>query len=1462
MPTYPYSNYPYSKYRQFFEFKRKDYHFKVDIETGKLLFDKKLLALKGAHLPIDLYLKYFQDFYNPYGELTDYTGFPKGFKLNYHVYIFSGYDGYKYIDKDGFVHTFDNAINSMNLFYDTNGTGLMMQINNSGYRVFEDPDGVDNNSDNYSFQQFDSSGRLVKIHEQVSSSKYYEINISYDSDLKISSVTDSYNHSITFDCSVSNQIKIKYNNQVVFVLYMNSSFELVKIEKYTSLIDHFDEELSWNSNGLNTLELATGEAFDIDYTSSKVTVFSVNYKQNYYTLSYYPNDKKTIVHNARDIDTIYQYGQNQLVSQTQDNNVDLGHLSLSKDASSYILKHNIPSGQCLYFNLVAYPFTPLYENVSVSPGCDYSTGSVLCSTLYAKRHYALQAQITGDLGTSTFVIEAYNSSNRLLARLVFNNKTTTLVAPIGLCGSSNITDSFYLRIKNNTSNQVIIINKVRLIPLLGDFSLLCSSQYTHESTFSYGTDSYYFLTEGTSLSFKNGNTTISAPGYNYVKESDYLTNEKLFYKRSGNTFNFWCNDKTLLISNVTEASININASESVLYSVNNDTVVLKNSGTSTPIKFYKISGLEDHSFSATEITHNIDSSAPQGAYRKAIETREICGVQSTVTKYYDKYDRLLTSNRSDGKNINNSYDNDGNLLSETLSVNNQTHQIVNSYTYDSFANQISHQSLVGTSLQTTSYDYDSDNNMSFIHYPNNSHATYSYESVSKDKMVNVAFYLNIYTAISQSIDLDNDVVSEMQVSNSSYSLDYDKGEVSDVYNNNQGIVVYTYYPEVYNGHTLFDRYYTYFSNNYAFVTVYDQMGRLLQDDKLSYEYDDFSNVSEIRDDTVSSLNNNIVFTYDYYDRLTSIYITDNQLRLSNSYDDYGRIESTLFQQNNNTIYSIDSYYYQCQGLEKNVKKSEINYLQNTIKVEDEHDAFARLHTRAVSINNSHGLLYSYSYCNNSSQTNEMVKEVTYLETSNGSPTGSYEKDTYSYDSMGNITAIVRSFSYGQSTFLFGYVYDEFGRLIRENNQMLNRSFVYSYDAIGNITSKQEYYFSLSSLSNPISSRTYNYDLYCKDRIVFFGAEPCTYDNYGNPLFYRDASLSWSRGTLLHTYKKGLTEIEFDYDGFKNRRSKKKYYDDYLLSEITYDYIDGKLLRENRPNNNSILFLYSHTGIVGFVYQNNIYYYEKNIQQDVTGIRDVNNNVVARYVYEAFGKVTVFNYTSTLIGDVNPIRYRSYYYDTDLKLYWLTSRYYDPETGRFISPDDWSYLDYKKINGLNLYAYSKNNPVMYYDPSGHFVLMVSFFAVAISACVFGITIGVCNTVRLSYFDAEERAKASDKSVTGLGTKPDNYEEHSFSDDFVVYYKINEDKNPAKYELIIHESFRYTEEELRIILNWLKYSKGYENINVERMLNEIVWHNVAYDLDELGWFTDRTKSANVYFDYRDPYFFLIFDFLRFW
>ena len=70
-----------------------------------------------------------------------------------------------------------------------------------------------------------------------------------------------------------------------------------------------------------------------------------------------------------------------------------------------------------------------------------------------------------------------------------------------------------------------------------------------------------------------------------------------------------------------------------------------------------------------------------------------------------------------------------------------------------------------------------------------------------------------------------------------------------------------------------------------------------------------------------------------------------------------------------------------------------------------------------------------------------------------------------------------------------------------------------------------------------------------------------------------------------------------------------------------------------------------------------------------------------------------------MGDVNPIRYRSYYYDRDNNLYYLLTRYYDPTIGQFISPDSFEYLDPETINGINLYAYCGFNPVDNVDPTG-------------------------------------------------------------------------------------------------------------------------------------------------------------------
>ena len=70
----------------------------------------------------------------------------------------------------------------------------------------------------------------------------------------------------------------------------------------------------------------------------------------------------------------------------------------------------------------------------------------------------------------------------------------------------------------------------------------------------------------------------------------------------------------------------------------------------------------------------------------------------------------------------------------------------------------------------------------------------------------------------------------------------------------------------------------------------------------------------------------------------------------------------------------------------------------------------------------------------------------------------------------------------------------------------------------------------------------------------------------------------------------------------------------------------------------------------------------------------NGRIVARYTYDAWGKCTVQNADGWTAGDANPFRYRGYYYDTETGLYYLNSRYYDPEVGRFINADRYIVTD--------------------------------------------------------------------------------------------------------------------------------------------------------------------------------------------
>ena len=124
------------------------------------------------------------------------------------------------------------------------------------------------------------------------------------------------------------------------------------------------------------------------------------------------------------------------------------------------------------------------------------------------------------------------------------------------------------------------------------------------------------------------------------------------------------------------------------------------------------------------------------------------------------------------------------------------------------------------------------------------------------------------------------------------------------------------------------------------------------------------------------------------------------------------------------------------------------------------------------------------------------------------------------------------------------------------------------------------------------------------------------------------------------------------------------------------------------------------------------------------IFDSIGNIVVEYSYDAWGKCTVKTNVSG-IAAINPFRYRGYYLDDETGLYYLNARYYDPEIGRFISPDSIDYLDPESINGLNIYAYCGNNPVMNVDPSGtawwHWLVGIAVIAILAVATV--VTAGV-------------------------------------------------------------------------------------------------------------------------------------------
>ena len=246
----------------------------------------------------------------------------------------------------------------------------------------------------------------------------------------------------------------------------------------------------------------------------------------------------------------------------------------------------------------------------------------------------------------------------------------------------------------------------------------------------------------------------------------------------------------------------------------------------------------------------------------------------------------------------------------------------------------------------------------------------------------------------------------------------------------------------------------------------------------------------------------------------------------------------------------------------------------------------------------------------------------------------------------------------------------------------------------------------------------------------------TYDIAGRPKKYRNNNVEWN-GSQMTKYVRNT----YEYDGNNYRVFKQ------TPTEKTYYNYDGSgNLRFERRGRTEINYIYDAGGIRGMkvtvptddpstYYASSEFYYVKDSLGNIRVILDKSGNIMVEYNYDAWGNFVAEKVREVSIGSVtvdlvslNAFTYRGYYYDKESGLYYLINRYYDHVTGRFISPDDISYLNSETIGGLNLYSYCLNNPIFYVDPDGHAPipwwgkLLIGIGVVLVGAVVTALTAG--------------------------------------------------------------------------------------------------------------------------------------------
>jgi len=367
-------------------------------------------------------------------------------------------------------------------------------------------------------------------------------------------------------------------------------------------------------------------------------------------------------------------------------------------------------------------------------------------------------------------------------------------------------------------------------------------------------------------------------------------------------------------------------------------------------------------------------------------------------------------------------------------------------------------------------------------------------------------------------------------------------------------------------------------------------------------------------------------------------------------------------------------------------KYQTNYLQTT----NYDSVIDRVSSIVRNVSGTDRLTTSFTYAPGASGNSTTSKRISALTNTGKSAIN------YSYDSLGNISVIT------QGSDRIEYYYDGLSQLVRENYSVGSTSYTrtFTYDAGGNIQSRNNYPYTTGNgtLGTPTSTDSYGYDTTWRDKLVSFNGQSITYDAIGNPTSYLGKTLTWTMGRQLESLTDASNSIQYTYNenGIRTKKTVNG-------TTTTYHLVGDVVTMEQTGSQTPIYYAYDGSGNLFLInYSGQNYFYVRNAQNDIIGLVDTSGNWVVEYQYDAWGKLLGTSGTlANTLGLANPYRYRGYRFDAESGLYYLNSRYYDPQVGRFVNADDSNILTIgNDITGQNLFAYCRNNPISNIDPTGY------------------------------------------------------------------------------------------------------------------------------------------------------------------